>query len=145
MDIFNDGDEKFKLKGKIASVFLSSNNILVEGGDIQRQFEGPGEFESRGVVITGIKRESRIIYHINFEGIGVVYLGEENNLTEEECEQIDQVDILILRANNAKDITALEPKIIILKDTGAENETPLNKLSISKEKLPEEPQIVVLK
>ena len=145
MDIYYDGDEKFKLKGKIASVLLSSNNILVEGGDSQRQFEGPGEFESKGVVITGIKRGNKTLYHINFEGVGVVYLGEENNLTEEESGQIDQTDILILGTNSPKDIATLEPKIVILKDTGKENETPLSKLSITKEKLPEEPQIVVLK
>ncbi len=144
MDIFYSGEEKFKLKGKLASVLMSQDKILVEGTGEERQFEGPGEFESKGVVITGIKRDGKIIYHINFEGMGVVYL-KENNLTEEECEQIDQTDILILGTNSPKNIAALEPKIIILKDTGAENETPVNKLSISKEKLPEEPQTVVLK
>lgn len=144
MDIYYIGDEKFKLKGKVASVLMSPNKISVEGGDNERQFEDPGEFESKGVIITGIKRDGKIIYHINFEGLGVVYLGEENNLTEEECGQIDQTDILILKANSERDIAALEPKITILEDTGTESES-VNKLSISKEKLPEEPQIVVLK
>jgi hypothetical protein len=61
MDIYYDGNEKFKLKGKIASVLMSQDNILIEGAGEERQFDLPWEFESKGVVITGIKRDGKVI------------------------------------------------------------------------------------
>ncbi len=147
-------------------------------------FDKPGEYEVGGVVITAVssfhdnsegqERGVNNIFHLLFEGLDIVHLGDlgQAKLTEEQINEIGQTDILMIpvggvytiNAEAASDIVSqLEPKIIIpmhykieglkfeldgvdkfLKEMGAEGAVPLPKLSISKDKLPEEPQTVVL-
>ncbi|MBI2314571.1 MBL fold metallo-hydrolase [Candidatus Daviesbacteria bacterium] len=147
-------------------------------------FDKPGEYEVAGVVITGInsfhdnsegsQRGKNTIFHLFFDGLDIVHLGDlgQNKLSEEQVAEIGQTDILLIPvgsiytidAKAASDIVSqLEPKIIIpmhykldglkfeldgvesfLKEMGVENISPQPKLSITKEKLPEEPQVVVL-
>jgi len=147
-------------------------------------FDKPGEYEVAGVVITGInsfhdnsegrERGTNVIFHLLFDGLDIVHLGDlgQSKLTERQSAEIGQTDILLvpvgsiytIDAEAASDIVSqLEPKIIIpmhykieglkfeletvdkfLKEMGAENVVPQAKLSISKDKLPEEPQVVVL-
>lgn len=147
-------------------------------------FDTLGEYEVSGVVITGIssfhddsngsERGKNSIFHLMFDGLNIVHLGDlgQSKLTEDQISQIGQTDILLTPVGgvytiNSKQATSivsqLEPKIIIpmhykidglkfdlegvdgfLKEMGVENITPQQKLSISKDKLPEEPQVVVL-
>lgn len=147
-------------------------------------FNGPGEYEVNGAVITGInsyhdnsqgtQRGGNIIFHLLFDGLNIVHLGDlgQSQLSEEQIAQISETDILLVPVGGVYTIDAkaaaaivaqLEPKIIIpmhykieglkaeldplekfLKEMGVENITPQPKLSISKDRLPEEPQIVVL-
>lgn len=147
-------------------------------------FDKPGEYEANGVVITGIpsfhdntsgsERGLNIIFHIMFDGLNLVHLGDlgQSKLTEEQLAQIGQTDILFIPVGSiftidakvaAEIVSELEPKIIIpihykipglkfelegvegfLKEMGAENVIVVPKLTISKEKLPEEPQVIVL-
>lgn len=147
-------------------------------------FDKPGEYEVGGVVITGIdsfhddsngsQRGKNIIFHMLFDGLNIVHVGDlgQSKLTEEQLAQIGEVDILFIPVGAvytingqvaSEIVSQLEPKIIIpvhfkieglkfelegvenfLKEMGAENVVPQPKLSITKEKLPEEPQIVVL-
>ena len=147
-------------------------------------FSEPGEYEVGGVVITGIdsyhddvsgeERGKNIIFHLLFDNLNIVHLGDlgQSKLTEEQLAQIGQTDILLIPVGSVYTINAkaaaeivvqLEPKIIIpmhfnteglkfelegvenfLKEMGAEGVVPQLKLSMSKDKLPEEPQVVVL-
>ncbi len=122
----------------------------------------------------GSERGLNLIFHIMLDGLNLVHLGDlgQEKLTEEQIALIGQTDILFIpvgsvytiNAKAASDIVSqLEPKIIIpmhykieglkfeldpvenfLKEMGAENVVPLPKLAITREKLPEEPAIVVL-
>lgn len=147
-------------------------------------FSEPGEYEVGGVVITGIdsfhdnsqgsQRGKNIIFHMLFDNLNIVHLGDlgQQILTEAQIAQIGETDILLIPVGSVYTIDAkaaaaivsqLEPKIIIpmhykieglkfelegvenfLKEMGAEGIQPQPKLSISREKLPEEPQVVVL-
>ena len=147
-------------------------------------FNRPGEYEVAGVVITGInsfhdnsegsERGTNVIFHLLFDGLDIVHLGDlgQSKLTEEQVAQIGQTDILLIPVGSiytidaevASDIVSqLEPKIIIpmhykieglkfeldpvekfLKEMGAEGAVPQPKLLITKDKLPEESQLVVL-
>lgn len=147
-------------------------------------FDKPGEYEVAGVVITGIssfhdnsegkERGTNVIFHLLFDGLDIVHLGDlgQSKLTEQQIAEIGQTDILLvpvgsiytIDAEVASDIVSqLEPKIIIpmhykieglkfelegvdkfLKEMGAENVVSQPKLSISKDKLPEEPQVILL-
>lgn len=123
---------------------------------------------------SGSERGANIIFLLQFDGLNIVHLGDlgQSQLTEEQIAQISGTDILLVPVGGTYTIDAkvaagiisqLEPKIIIpmhygleglkftldpverfLKEMGAEGITAQPKLSISKEKLPEEPQIVVL-
>lgn len=122
----------------------------------------------------GSERGANTIFHLLFDNLDIVHLGDlgQSKLTEDQVAQIGQTDILLVPVGSVYTIDAkaaseivsqLEPKIIIpmhykidglkfeleevdgfLKEMGAENVVVQPKLSITQEKLPEEPQVVVL-
>lgn len=122
----------------------------------------------------GAERGKNTIYHVLIDGINIVHLGDlgQKKLTEDQIARISQTDILLIPVGGvytidgkeASEIVAqLEAKIIIpmhykieglkvdlepvdnfLKEMGAEGVTPLLKLAISRDKLPDEPEVVVL-
>lgn len=211
MEIIWYGQAFFKLKGKSASVVIDPfdaeftglkcpkdleadivlkthdhkdhNNVGAVSGNPQI-FEGPGEYEVKGVVVSGIssfhdnfegkERGLNTIFNVIIDGLRVVHLGDlgESSLSEEQVDEIDVTDILLIPVGSiytidakvaANIVSQLEPKIIIpmhygipdlkfpldpvdkfLKEMGAENTVPILKLSITKEKLPEEPQVILL-
>ncbi len=157
-----------------------------ESGE-QVVISGPGEYEIKGVEITGIdtwhdttngsERGHNTIYKIYQDGLVLVHLGDlGHKLTEIQEETLNDVNILFvpvggfysLDAKTAAEVVAqIEPDIIIpmhynreklnqkifhqlapladfLKEMGKEVITPLEKYKITKDDLPEEPQIVVL-
>lgn len=122
----------------------------------------------------GKERGLNTIFHLFMDGLDIVHLGDlgQSKLTEEQIAEIGQTDILLipvggiytLDAEVASDIVSqLEPKIIIpmhyeieglkfeldgvekfLKEMGAEGIVSVPKFSITKDKLPEEPQVILL-
>lgn len=121
----------------------------------------------------GSERGRNTLYHVMIDGINIVHVGDLGHvLTEEQVSEIDNVDILMVPVGGtftidgetaAKVVAQLEPKIVIpmhykipglsieiedvepfLKEMGAESAQPQPKLTITKDKLPEEPQTVVL-
>lgn len=124
--------------------------------------------------LAGSERGLNTIFHLMFDNLNIVHLGDlgQSHLTEEQITQIGEVDILLIPVGSvytidgkaaAEIVSQLEPKIIIpmhfsleglkfqldpldkfLKEMGAEGVVPQGKLSITKEKLPEEPQVILL-
>lgn len=124
--------------------------------------------------ISGAERGRNILFHLMIDGLNIVHLGDlgQSKLTEEQVAQIGEVDILLIPVGGvytidskqaANIVSQLEPKIIIpmhfkieglkfeleavegfLKEMGAEGVVAQPKLSITKEKLPEEPQVILL-
>lgn len=122
----------------------------------------------------GSEKGPNLIFHLLIDGLGIVHLGDlgQARLTEEQIAAIGQTDILLIpvggvytiNAKVASDIVSqLEPKIVIpmhykieglkfelegvegfLKEMGMENVVSQPKLSITKDKLPEEPQVILL-
>lgn len=194
VDPFNPEFVGLKLpKDLTADVVLSThdhkdhNNTGIVGGvnGVQPMvFKESGEYEIKGVVITGIssdhdsqggsQRGKNIIFHLNFDGLDIVHLGDlgQSRLSEEQITQIGSTDILLIPVGSvytidgktaSEIVSQIEPKIIIpmhyyieglkfqlenmdkfLKEMGVEGVSSQPKLSITKEKLPEEPQVVVL-
>jgi L-ascorbate metabolism protein UlaG (beta-lactamase superfamily) len=148
--------------------------------------EGPGEYELKGVFIQGIpswhdtaqgsERGTNTIYVIEAEEIKLCHLGDlgQRELTDEQLEQIGEVDILMIPVGGvytvngpeaAKIIAQIEPRIVIpmhyalpklkvklegvekfLKAMGAKDIEAQAKLTIKKKDLPEEEtKVVVLK
>lgn len=165
-----------------------SNSTAVEGNPLTAKplvFSGPGEYEVKGAIITGIssfhdnengaQRGVNTIYQLIIDDLNIVHLGDlgQNELTEAQVEQIETTDILLIPVGGvytisgkeaAKIVSQLEPKIIIpmhykiegltaplegvenfLKEMGAaEGIQPLPKLTMTKDKLPEEPTVILL-
>lgn len=123
--------------------------------------------------VKGAERGINTIYNVSMDGINIVHLGDLGHvLTEEQTSQIDNVDILMIPVGErytldieaaGKVVAELEPKIVIpmhykipglkiellgvepfLKEMGAENVQPVPKLSITKDKLPDETTVVLL-
>ena len=121
--------------------------------------DGPGEYEVSGVKIYGLPSSSGTIYHINIDGVNIVHLGDLGvKLNEKQIEELDGVDILMISVATPNEvINQIEPSIVIpthyktneelnyfLKTMGAEGVVPQTKLSVTKDKLPETRQTMVL-
>lgn len=141
--------------------------------------DGPGEYEVKGVFIQGIpsfhdnsqgkERGLNTIYKFETEDLKFCHLGDlgQNQLTDEQLEAIDAVDILMIpvggtytidSAEAQKIIGQIEPKIVIpmhyalpkhkdkdlddvnkfLKTMGKNSVTPQDKLTIKQKDLPKE-------
>lgn len=121
---------------------------------------GPGEYEIRQVRIFGTKEKEKTIYKIEMNGLSLLYLdGLEEKISEEKVELLSEVDILFLPVGRGKVafslVSQLEPLIVIpikdeglkdfLKGEGVGKVDRLSKFIITKEELPEERKIVILK
>ena len=129
---------------------------------------GPGEYEIKGVGVIGLstfhdeengaKRGKNTMYRIEMDGLAIVHLGDlSHTLSVAEVGTLDGVDILIVAAGTAVSVIhEIEPSIVIpmrytrdeltafLKEIGKEDVTAQSKLSITKDKLPEQMQVVIL-
>lgn len=129
---------------------------------------GPGEYEIKGVGVIGlstfhddeqgVKRGKNTIYRIEMDGLSLVHLGDlGHTLSVTDVDNLDGVDILIIAAGTAVSlIHEIEPSIVIplrhsrdeltafLKEIGKEDVVPQPKLTVTKEKLPEQMQVVIL-
>ncbi len=121
----------------------------------------------------GEERGKNTVYNLSIDNLNVVHVGDlGHQFTQEQLEEIGNCDILMIPVGgvftiDAKDaaevIAQLEPSIIIpmhyyldglkfqldpvdkfLKEMGVEKVEPQPKLVITKDKLPEEPQVIVL-
>ncbi len=122
----------------------------------------------------GAQRGKNTIYHLTIDDVNIVHLGDlgQKKLTQEQVETLSTCDILLIpvggkytiSAREAPDIiAAIEPKIVIpmhyklegskleldgvdkfLTAMGKEKIEPQSKLSISRERLPDEVELFLL-
>ena len=122
----------------------------------------------------GAERGKNTIYLVTIDEVNLVHLGDlgQKKLTQDQVEELSVCDVLFIPVGSVytisgKDagdlISQLEPKIIVpihyklpslkfdldpvdifLSAVGKEKLEPVQKLSVSREKLPEEPEVVVL-
>jgi L-ascorbate metabolism protein UlaG (beta-lactamase superfamily) len=159
-------------------------HCYVDGvGGQPRVVSRPGEYEISDVLIIGIatfhdgeggkKRGKNIVYLMEIDEVAVCHLGDLGHvLTNEQIEDIGNVDVLLLPVGGVSTINApmaaevvrqLEPKVIIpmhyktpalnreletvdrfLKEIGAKQVASQPKLSISKSNLPLSSQVFLL-
>lgn len=122
----------------------------------------------------GAERGKNLVYNIEIDGLNVVHAGDlgQNTFEKEQLDAIGSCDILLIPVGGTytidskratEIISQLEPKIVIpmhygieglkfpldpvenfLKEMGAENMEPIAKLTVTKDRLPEELQVVLL-
>jgi len=140
-----------RIKGKNSQVVADSLEAFPKVGDFA--VPGPGEYEIGGVTVVTKVVPIRFC-HLVIDGINVCLLDEpERKLTNAEVELIGDVDILVLKTDGtAEIISEVSPRIVIplgdrtklVKEMGGETPAPQNKLAISKDKLPETTNLVIL-
>jgi L-ascorbate metabolism protein UlaG (beta-lactamase superfamily) len=147
-------------------------------GDEPRVVKGPGEYEIGGVLIIGIptggkERGKNTAYLMEIDEVTVCHLGDlGHTLTNEQAEEMDNVDVLLLPVGGVSTINAttaaevvrqIEPKIVIpmhyktealkrelepvdrfLKEMGTKEIEPQPKLSVTKQNVPLSMQVFLL-
>ena len=112
----------------------------------------PGEYEVNGIMIAGRQTDGGIGYKIIVDGVNIV-LGKTSDIAKI-LDKIDSCQLLILNADseiNQAIVSSLEPNIVILYGEKSiegvkmdkKNSLPVQKYSLTKEKLPEEMEVVV--
>lgn len=158
-DIVLFADKKDSHLSSLVTKAVTRENVFV--------IDAPGEYEIGGVFVLGISTGKTTAYVVSMDDLRLVFLNDlKEKLSEKQIEDIDGTDILFLPAGDAKQageiINQIEPSIIIpmayklpglkaelplledfLKETGQEA-TTIEKLIISKDKLPLEKEVVVL-
>ena len=163
-----------RIPPQAADMVLSSSPIKIELNKIINKtvsreklfvIDSPGEYEVGGVFVLGTAGEKTTFYVITMDGLRLVFLGGlSGKLSDKQIEEIDGVDILFVPVGDKKNslagkqtleiINQVEPKIIIpmnyqslsgfLKELGQEEKVPIDKLLMTKDKLPLEKEVVVL-
>ncbi len=153
---------------------VSGDPLIITGpGEYERVGVSIAGIQTFHDKVSGAERGSNTIYHILMDGINIVHVGDLGHvLTDEQASAIDNTDILMIPVGGkysldvemaAKVVAGLEPRIVIpmhyqlpgmkielggvepfLKEMGAENVAPIPKLTITRDKLPEETTVVVL-
>lgn len=172
MDVTLLSEGSLKIKGKKASLIVdpkaktpknTADMILVLQGEIDPTrveeyrliIDDDGEYEVGSVKITGQSKDNLgILYNINVDNTQIV-LGKVSTL-EKLTDTANEADVAILNVDsvlNEAIVASLEAKTVILygdkvsegiKALGKNDLTPTKKLTIAKEKLPDETQIVWL-
>jgi len=120
--------------------------------DSRITINGAGGYEVGGVKISTAKTPKGILYSLSIDDVSVI-LG---SATDAKIEGFNACSVAVINADNDFNesfVTALEPKITVLygekkieaaKAIGAENISSVSKITITKDKLPEKMEIVVL-
>ncbi len=149
-----DADGVLITNHDVTSIQLSKVNGL------RVVISGPGEYEVGGAAILGVQVGEATTYSIKIDGVTLLHLGNLTKpLTDSEIDKYPSIDIVFLPAVReiVPLIAKLEPKIVIpihftkeniepfLKETGKEGLSARDKLTTSREKLPQELEVVWLK
>jgi len=171
VDIAIVGKNSIKLKGKQATFIVDPTKemsktvsdaiILLNGSrnvDVSRVTDfriiinGPGGYEVGGVKISGTKTTKGILYRLSIDDISII-LG---SAADAKMEDFNVCQVAVVNTSNDFNesfATALEAKITILygdkkvesaKALGAESVSLIPKITITKDKLPEKMEVVVL-
>jgi hypothetical protein len=113
---------------------------------------GPGEYEVSGVKISGTKTSGGTLYKLLIDDM-IIILG---SAAEIKTEGFNNCQIAVVNTTNnfiESFVTTLEPKTSVLygekkiesaRALGAESVTPVAKVTIAKDKLPEKMEVAVL-
>ncbi len=156
-----------------AGVILLSEPSKKHSTKISFVISTPGEYDAKGFFVMaalgqaeGAGGNDNLDYTIEAEGIRIYYLSQaKEELSDEQLEGLDNVDVLIIGAGDSRDgneiaakiVNQIEPRLAVpigfkekpttfLKEMGSGDIEAQNKLVIKKKDLPqEETEIVMLK
>ncbi len=153
-----------KLKADV--VTMSHKGELHSDVEVSTVFDWPGEYESKGILITLVatdEKEENLAAHFEIEGVKICHLGNLNEkLSDAALEAIGDVDVLLIPVGGEETLDSkaahevveqLEPRVVIpmhYKDAGpfmkaaGTHEAPRESFKIkNRSELPEETTIFV--
>lgn len=145
-------DPSDKSEYNAALLLGNATSLNTTGAEIA--ISGPGEYETGGIKITGIRSEDSMVYSLTVESVSVL-VGKLNTL-EKLHTKLKEANILVINCENAADasfLTSLVTNIIIFygekaaevsKSLGHENVKILSKYATTIDKLPAEVEAVIL-
>ena len=172
MDIAILGNQSIKIKGKQASFIVdpssalpktSADAIILLNGydnvdttrvtDSRITISGAGGYEIGGAKVSGTTTAKGTLYRISIDGVAIIV----GKAAETKAEGFNACQVAIVKTEdvdfNESFVTSLEPKITVLygpsktdgaKTLGAQSITEVSKVTVTKDKLPEKMEIVVL-
>lgn len=170
MEISKLSENGIKIKAKTVSIGIDATSskgqtdvaILLKGSLTKAGFlndgsqliiNGPGEYEIKGVKLTGYGKENEILYAGRIDNIRVC-ITKASSLSKVK-DMLEDCDILILETDVIPDqklLVSFNPNVIVLygqnsqeiaKQLGKEL-IPISKYSITKDKLPSELEVSIL-
>lgn len=139
MDITFSNKDSIKLNGKTSTIVINPSSevkadlLLFTNPESPqyetRSFNGPGEYEVLGSMVDGVEiAPGNTAYSLVIDDIHVAYMvGVEAQLTDDQLEHMDSVDILIVKVTDDKSelinklVGQIEPRILIpIMDSEAE-------------------------
>ncbi len=145
-------------KGKVVSdaVLLLGNpqTPILFREDLGVVFQGPGEYEVKGVKVTGFKAEGETMYTISIDGL-MVFVGKVSSSIKAK-DKLHEHDVAVLLADEVLSqatMGLLNPHAILFygekseentKSFGKEAVAPVGKYVTTKDKLPQETEFAIL-
>lgn len=141
-----------KIAGANAAIFLTPE-AADASDDTTVVIDSPGEFEIGGVKISGMRAGSDVVYSLSVDGVDML-IGKATSL-EKVQHKVTEHALLLLHADNASAAfaTGLVTSVLmsygpsgkeLAGSFGKENTETMNKYSVTKDKLPQEMQTIVL-
>ena len=143
-----------RAKQQADAVLLTSGNAIVteniEG--VRLTMSGPGEYEIGGIKITGIRSGEHTMYYFLLDGISVLVAPASSLKGKESLRDVGLATILSDVVVDESAIATIDSNVVVFygseatangKVTGKEVQ-PINKYTTTKEKLPQEMEVVLL-
>lgn len=113
-----------RVSADIVAVTLSGeghdNVSVIKGANEDEPFivATPGEFESKGIFVTGMSSNKSVIYRFDVEEVSFLHLGnfQEKELTQAQLDRMGTIDVLFVPIDNKEAqsiISQVEPRVII--------------------------------
>ena len=146
-----DPGDKFEAN---AALLLDKDAQSVSTVGSEIVIQGPGEYETGGIKITGIQHDSDLVYSMIVDNVSIL-VGKLTNL-EKIHTKLKEANILVVNCDHVVDasfLTALVSNVIIFygdkslevcKAFGQENTKSLSKYATTIDKLPAEVETIIL-
>ncbi|HUQ85477.1 MAG TPA: hypothetical protein VM077_04085 [Candidatus Limnocylindrales bacterium] len=146
-------DPKDKTEANAALIF-SGNSKEANTNNVEVVIDGPGEFETGGIKITGQRFEDEMLYSLSVDSVSIL-IGKSAVL-EKAHQKLKEANILVVKCeevSEASSLTSLVTNVVIFygenasemgKTFGQENVKHLSKYASTIDKLPAEVETIIL-
>lgn len=155
MEVSYLGKNSVRIAARSVKIVVEDNRLTFPGTN-SVVIDTPGEYEAKGMMITGVPVGEDVAYTIQGDGGSVGILSNvTETLSAEAQEQLSELDVLFIAARGYELIGKLEPKYVVplgegaelkkfVDEMGATASEKQTKLKITGRDIPEETTVVVL-